>query len=334
MAHPTDLRRARLLALPLLAALTTGCGGGGTDAAGPSNEQRAAAARQTASGHALCAPGLLGDFYWEIGDAGGVRVSGSQGGGSVTATTALNIASASKWPFAAYVLQRHGDSPARVPYLHFTSGYSRFSNLACASTMTVAECMNGGLDADEAAAGTFHYQGGHMQQLAVTLGLGDLHNAALAAEIRAGLGGGFDFDYVSPQPPGGMRTSARAYGGFLRRLLADHADPLRLGAQLGTQAVCTQAAAGCNAADGESFIPEAFHYALGHWVEDDPATMPADNFAYSSAGAFGFYPWVDRDRRLYGLLAREDTNLAVRQGYASLQCGRLIRQAWKTGVAP
>jgi CubicO group peptidase (beta-lactamase class C family) len=222
-----------------------------------------------------------------------------------------------------------------VPYLNFTSGWSNFSNVACRSDGTVAECMNGARNEAEAAAGAFHYQGGHMQQLGVVLGLGPMRNAELGAEVRRVLGPDVPLAYASPQPPGGLRMTPRAYANFLRRLLVDSRNPLRLGAALGTHAVCTSPSMpGCNASSGDdTFLPEPFHYSLGHWVEDNPASTPASNFAYSSAGAFGFYPWVDTERRLYGMVARENTDLSVRQGYASLQCGRLIRLAWKTAVA-
>lgn len=335
MTHPSSPPPSRPLrpAALLCAALLSSCGGGGSSAPTEA-EQRAAAARQTAENHPLCSASAIGDFYWEIGDSTGVLVSGARGS-SVGANTPLLVASASKWPFAAYVVERFGSAGSYRPYLNFTSGYSNFSNVACQSAGTVEECMNGGLNAAEAAAGTFHYQGGHMQQLGIVVGLGAMRNDELGAEVRRVLGTDLALAYVSPQPPGGLRLSPRTYASFLRRLLADSASPLRLGPLLGTDAVCTVASPSCNAApDGDSFLPEPFHYSLGHWVEDNPASTPSSNFAYSSAGAFGFYPWVDTERRLYGMVARENVDLSVRQGYASLQCGRLIRQAWKTGVAP
>ncbi|HET8871960.1 MAG TPA: hypothetical protein VFM48_16065, partial [Aquabacterium sp.] len=82
---------------------------------------------------------------------------------------------------------------------------------------------------------------------------------------------------------------------------------------------------------------EAWHYSIGHWVEDDPAVGDG---SFSSPGAFGFYPWIDSAKRYYGIIAREerkgifsddpDGKPAVR----SVECGRLIREAWETGHAP
>jgi hypothetical protein len=234
----------------MAALLLTACGGGGTAAGdgAPTNAQRAEAARLTAEQNPLCSTGTLGAYYWEVGDASGTLAAGEQGGGAITGNTPMNVASASKWPFAAYVLERRGDEPALVPYLNFTSGYSEFSNLLCQSDGTLAECMNGGRNDDEAARGSFHYQGGHMQQLGVLLGLGALRNDGLGAELRSVLGAELPLAYVSPQPPGGLRTTPHAYARFLRRLLAASADPLQLGAALGRHAVCTVASDTCAAA--------------------------------------------------------------------------------------
>ena len=66
-----------------------------------------------------------------------------------------------------------------------------------------------------------------------------------------------------------------------------------------------------------------------HWVETDP--LVGDG-AFSSAGAFGFYPWVDAGKRFYGIVARQ--SLLSGSGFDSAFCGRLIRKAWLTGVAP
>jgi len=339
--HPHDRRYAALTILSGL--VVASCGGGSTasapPASGPSNAERAAAASTTATTNALCSTATLGSFYWEIGDKSGALASGSTGTGGVNADTVMNIASASKWPFAAYVIQRFGDVVANRPFLNFTSGYSNFDNALCSTTQTVAECNNGAINASEAAAATFHYEGGHMQQFAAADStLSGLHVGALATEINRVIGTDVGLTYVEPQPPGGVRTSARNYAVFLRKLLVGSANPLQLGALLGSHAVCTQPNVNnCNAsAQGAAALPDNFHYSLGHWVEDDPAATPSSNFAYSSAGAFGFYPWVDFDRTLYGLIARESSTGETQgtgEGYSTLQCGRLIRLAWKTAVA-
>ena len=114
--------------------------------------------------------------------------------------------------------------------------------------------------------------------------------------------------------------------------MADSGAPLRLGALLGSNPVCTFPSTTCNAAKPAA-VSEAWHYSLGHWIEDDVATTPSLNFAFSSPGSFGFYPWIDIDRTLYGIVARQsEAFTGVDEGYASAKCGRVLRLAWKTGV--
>jgi CubicO group peptidase (beta-lactamase class C family) len=129
-----------------------------------------------------------------------------------------------------------------------------------------------------------------------------------------------------------VNTDATNYARLLRKMLVGSPAPLRIASLLGSSnyQTCTLTGSPCNAA--YSPTDEDWHYALGHWVEDDAATVAAGNVAYSSAGAFGFYPWVNQARNLYGILAREETG-GTQEGFASARCGQLIRLAYVTGVA-
>lgn len=175
--------------------------------------------------------------------------------------------------------------------------------------------------------GKFYYDGGHMEKHASLLGLGPLNNAGLAAELQSQLGPDVGIRYTQPQLAGGVVSSADDYARFLRKLLAG---ALQMRSLLGTHAVCTNPST-CGT-DQALVTPlpltQSWHYSLGHWVEDDPSTGDG---AFSSAGAFGFYPWIDAGKTWYGVLARMDT--AQGSGVASAQCGGLIRKAWTTGVA-
>jgi len=126
--------------------------------------------------------------------------------------------------------------------------------------------------------------------------------------------------------------SADQYAIFLRKLLAGSPTPLLIGSMLGSDAVCTNPMT-CPTAvfspiPGSANPTESWHYGLAHWIEDDPTVGDG---AFSSPGRFGFYPWVDATRTIYGVLAREAPNGPF--GYDSAVCGRLIRKAWVTGVA-
>lgn len=285
----------------------------------------AAAGSTAQSGSNACA--AVQPFYWEIGNATGARASGSVGGSAYTATSSMNIASASKWLYAAYVVERQGAAlnATDIKYLNFRSGYSSFS--LCLPGQTVDGCLNYLSNGVYSPAndGLFDYGGGHMQKHASLLGLGGFNNASLAAEMQSRLGGDVGLSYSQPQLAGGAVSTPQDYARFLRKLLDG---TLKMGAALGTHAVCTNPAS-CPAGQAvHTPIPasESWHYSLGHWVEDDPVVGDG---AYSSPGAFGFYPWIDAGRAHYGILARQ-----VNQGYyESVQCGRLIRKAWSSGTA-
>jgi hypothetical protein len=296
-------------------------------------DRRAAAATAATQPECLAAAPL----HWSIGDAGGRLAEGQVGSGAPDAGTVMPIASASKWLFAAYVAERRQGvlTSEDIALLNFTSGYTGFD--LCLQRQTVAECQayqgllihNGGFDATQ--VGRFHYSGGHMQRHAVLLGLGSDDNTALAQHIGSVLG--LTLAYTQPQLAGGVATSADVYGSFLRRVLARR---LHMGDLLGAHAVCTNPATCPSAVYSPIAGSLSWHYAIGHWVEDDPA---GGDGAFSSAGAFGFYPWIDRTRSWWGIVARHDTTGLTgddpdqRPARDSAACGARIRAAWITGLA-
>jgi CubicO group peptidase (beta-lactamase class C family) len=162
-----------------------------------------------------------------------------------------------------------------------------------------------------------------MQNHAVLMGLGALDNDGLARELRSQLGRDVALRYSQPQPAGGVVTSAADYARVLRKLLTGE---LALGAQLGQHAVCTNRLR-CPGQALHTPVPlvEAWHYGLGYWIEDDPVFGDG---TFSSAGAFGFYPWINAAVQGYGVIARKG---AMGSGHDSVLCGRLLRKAWADG---
>jgi hypothetical protein len=333
--------RTSALALLFATALVAGCGGGGSDAggaaplpapapSGPSDAQRTTAATSTANGNSSCT--AIAPFYWEIGDRNARLASGSvnaAGSGTVyTASSLMGIASASKWLYGAYVVQKRNAvlSDSDIKFLNFRSGYTDFSQ--CLQGQSIDGCIayqNNGVHSNT-SDGFFAYGGGHMENHAsLAMGLGPLLNAGLASEIRTQLGSDVNLAYTQPQLAGGVATTADDYARFLRKLLGGQ---LQMGALLGTHAVCTNPATCSTALRTPVPGTESWHYSLGHWVEDDPVVGDG---AFSSAGAFGFYPWIDAGKSWYGVLARQV--FASGEGFSSADCGRLIRKAWVTGVA-
>jgi hypothetical protein len=319
-------RHAAIPCLSALVLMLAACGGGGSESTNvsPEDAARVAAANQTATSHPECAISRLGaPFYWEIGDANGVRANGQVGSGAPDASTLMSIASASKWVYAAYAVQRLGLRSQDVPYLNFTSGYTEMVLPLCAVGDTVASCVQGKDGLVASTQNRFFYGSGHMQVHASTvLGIGAMDNGDLTADFARVLGD-HGFTFTQPQMAGGLVANAAGYASFLRRLLRGE---LTLGSALGANKVCTNCASAIAAP-----VPatEFWNYSLGHWVEDDPNVGDG---AFSSAGVLGFYPWISADRTLYGVVARRD-DLEDNSGYESARCGRLIRRAFQTGVA-
>jgi CubicO group peptidase (beta-lactamase class C family) len=329
--------RSHWLVLATAVTALGGCGGGGSSqssvAPPPPSDAASVAATATATNNPLCK--ALGAYYWEIGDVNGRLASGSIGG--VSATTVFNIASASKWIYGAYVVQKRGgvnglNGTGDVPFLNFTSGFANMGNVATALTCfgTVDTCLlaNHGDVLLPTKVSSFDYDSGHMQQHAAVNGLGGMDDGALSAAVSAELG--VTVNYSLPLLAGGVESSATGYAAFLRKILDGS---LLMHDALGAHTTCTNPnQAGCNA----SYSPidessnESWHYSMGHWVEDDPSVN--GDGAFSSAGAFGFYPWIDATKTHYGVIAREDASLGTQHGYESAKCGRLIRHAYATGT--
>lgn len=324
-------RSSRLAALTLMSSvILASCGGGDGEStsSGPTEDARVSASAATVAQNTMCSVSTLGSYYWEIGNANGVLASGSVGAGAPTATTSMWVFSSSKWLYAANVVQKHGVLDSDVPYLNFTSGYSEFGNAPVCTGSTVDECLVGRDGQDPTTIGRFDYDSGHMEKHAsAVMGLGGADNAALAADLNATIGN-YGFSYTVQQLAAGVVVTPQGYAQFLRAMLRGE---LKLAAALGTHKVCANTATpGCNAAFSPDDLPptEAWNYSLGHWVEDDPVV---GDHAFSSAGGGGFYPWIDATKTYYGIIARvRETESGA--GVHSEQCGRLVRQAWTTGV--
>jgi CubicO group peptidase (beta-lactamase class C family) len=208
--------------------------------------------------------------------------------------------------------------------MRMLSGYVSLTYDSCVGAATVSSCFAAASNSTHTASedGRFYYNGGHFQKYAVDLGLGNDDNGALAMHIKSLVGAELAFTYSSPQLAGGVKTTAADYAAFLRKILAGG---LAIHDHLGENAVCTQPST-CSAAD-YSPAPAAWHYSYAHWVEDDPQTGDG---AFSSPGAFGFYPWIDASKTYYGIVAR----YALTSGayIESAKCGAALRKAFITGT--
>ncbi|WPU64186.1 hypothetical protein [Peredibacter starrii] len=285
------------------------------NAVGATLSEQVNAAKKIANTDPSCV--AIRPFYWEIGDGLSALVSGSAGIGAPTAKTELEIASASKWIFSAYVAQKRSGqlTVSDKNHLRFLTGYDQFTS--CLGSQTVDGCFQSGSNNDQtiSSIGKFAYGGGHMQKLAVGMGLGDLTSSGLAVEVNSTLG--IKSSYSSPQPAGGMEMTAQDYGFFLRKLLNNK---LQLSNFLGVNPVCTTESS-CPLSVVSSPAPMGWEYSYGHWVESDGV--------FSSPGKFGFYPWMDKTNGLYGVVGRKS---ADHEAYlTSVECGQKIRNAFFSG---
>jgi hypothetical protein len=295
-------------------------------ASGPDLMTRTAAVEQTISSNSDCTPIL--NFYWEIGDAGGPLASGKVGT-QFDGNSEMKIASASKMVWGAYVVERFKSDLSMIdfPSMSMQSGYTSLDYSSCVNSATVQDCFNAGNNSkqDANAVGHFYYDGGHFQHYAVELGLGPDDNDALSTEFKSVLGQDFAVGFDSPQMAGGMKSTPAAYAAFLRKILSGQ---LALHDQLGAMKICTLPAS-CPTAQYSPAAPYAWDYSYAHWVEDDPTSGDG---AFSSAGAFGFYPWIDASKTYYGIVARY-APLEPKAYLQSAQCGGQLRKAFISGTA-
>ncbi len=263
----------------------------------------------------------IAPFYYEIGNKSHAILGDSIGFKAPDAYTEMDIASASKWIMGAYTVEKlQGRLSANViSLLNFTSGYDQFTK--CGESLTVAECQASGTNGNQTLEniGKFHYNGGHLQKLGVVMGIGALDAQMLGQEMTSVLG--FNVKYFSPQLAGAVETSADEYAKFLRHIMNNE---LLMGRFLGRHAVCASPEFCPDKAVGSPISKELdYDYSLAHWVENDAKTGDG---SFSSAGAFGFYPWVDKYKNFYGIIARKA--LSPGAGQKSMFCGQKIRKAF------
>jgi hypothetical protein len=319
-------------------------------ASGPPTAGSIAAAIATAENNSVCK--AIAPFYLEVGDQSGASATASVGSGSsgpIAASTRMSIASASKWIYGMYVVQKRGGvaglTAQDVNFLHMTSGYTNIPTDMSGATCTAPPAGNDSIDYcltltgptgpfngyNAATAGTFDYGSGHQENHAGQFQpeLNTLDTGSIGSTVAAafGLSGAIDLDYTQPLLAGGIYASANDYTAVLRAVLSNQ---LLMREALGTNQVCAWVGAGCNAAYSP-IDSEQWHYSIGHWVEDD-ASQNNDG-AFSSPGAFGFYPWIDATKTYYGVIARYvPSGGGLQNGLASAQCGALVRRAFATGV--
>ncbi|PTL77181.1 hypothetical protein [Vitiosangium sp. GDMCC 1.1324] len=328
----------------LLALGSIGCGPGGNGLEGLSDTNlgtsRAAltvyeqAAVDTANTSPDCTS--LGDFYWEIG-SGTAKLFGFSRGSTVSETTVLPLASASKWLYASAYVQSKGYvnlGAAEKKQLNFTSGYLESTDdVTCGDVgTTVSECYGSdykNVSYHSGEDGNFFYDGGHMQKLA-TDDMGWRSGTGVASVVswlNGQLGTSLPESSGAVAVAGGFRGSAAHYRVFLQKLLTNqYAMSVRLTAD------AVPAYPGGPGVSNTPWVSGQAYYGLGHWLERELVSDVWRMTGHSSPGLFGFYPWVDAGKSQYMLLARARLIGPEHEGEQSRVCAHKIRKAYELGV--
>lgn len=321
-----------------------GCGPGSDGLAGPSDtdlgSSRAAltvyeqAAVDTANSSQDCTS--LGDFYWEVGN-GTTKLFGFSRGTSVSETTVMPLASASKWLYASAYLQSKGYlnlGADEKKGLNFTSGFLEGNtNATCGDAgTTVSACYGPDYKAvayDDSQNGSFFYGGGHMQKLALD-DMGARTGTGLASVVdwlNGQLGTSFPQSSGAVAVAGGFWGSAAHYRVFLQKLLTNqYAMSVRLNAD------AVPAYPGGPGVAYTPWVTGQAYYGLGHWLERESVNNVWTVTGHSSPGMFGFYPWVEAGKGQYMLLARSRTLTTGGEGEMSRACAHRIHDAYQSGV--
>ena len=183
---------------------------------------------------------------------------------------------------------------------------------------------------------SFNYGNEHMQiaALAITLREGKSVDAIMRERLLGPLGVSAETRYTlgagdNPTYSGGMRSTGEDYARVLAAILradifADRAEFLadRVGAR--PMATVPPAISGNNL---------NWHYGFGFWKEcDGPAYVAACEAApvISSAGAFGFTPWIDFRRGYWAIIITEER---LDQGFDPAQRSIALEQALQPLIA-
>ena len=202
--------------------------------------------------------------------------------------------------------------------MSFTSGLE--SEAACTAdpTLTLAACVDiiAGRDTTAAPGVRFDYGSTHLQvagRMAEVV-TGSSWNALFRERVARPLGLPQEVAYytwpkqargtTNPLIAGGMRASMRDYAKILSLIFhRGHGAGLTLGADALFAAQAREPFAVVIGKSPAVALGLPYHYGLTAWLETTTPRIGSD--ILSSAGAFGFVPWIDRHAGYYAVLGME-----------------------------
>mgnify|MGYP001384478967 CR=1 FL=1 len=202
----------------------------------------------------------------------------------------------------------------------FVTGFDASNPCTFRPGLTLSECVDDFREAGlQAPPGTqFDYGAAHMHvgSVMVEAVTGVAYNDAFAMHLAQPLGLNDDGLRFYTLPAQGIGTTNPLTSGGLQATVAEYSQFLRVVAHAGTvdgvRVVSPELVARMFRNDyttaSVAFSPYTdagydFRYGYGGWLECDGAVAECDVF--SSAGAFGFTPWVDREHGYYAILAMQ-----------------------------
>lgn len=275
--------------------------------------------------------------------------------GSSTPSTTYRSASTSKWVTAVVILdlvdvgllslQDHpqdfidfwpdsGNLAAITlrDLLSFTSGLNNEPLCINRPLVSLESCVadiaaeNGGAPAP---GQQFYYNAAHMQVAGLMAmeasGAESWGQVFAAFQAATGLFPNGVYDLPSQQNPrlaGGMHWRAEEY---LELLAAIYRRTVLTPELIATMATDHTGTAEIVQSPAPSGLP--WRYGLGQWIECE-ASDPCPEQRFSSPGAYGAYPFIDRQHGYFGLLAREGALGSFSEGYAVFKEVEDLLEEW------
>lgn len=300
-----------------------------------------------------------------IGDTNGVIFTFERG--NITATTEVQIASASKmffgWVIWGAIEDGHlslNTNPQNViaewpgddttgrsditldQLLGFTSGFNNppaqpgcISNASFSLSDCVSNIFDGGIDG--APGAEFYYGPEHMQiaALMTVRASGSSINELMNEYIKTPLGLSASTYYPSLENTrysGSMRSTAADYGLVLQAIMSGEFIQDR-DAYLTDRTANVTFGSRPNNVGGTN---RDWHYGFGFWKECDLPNYAQecdDNPIISSPGAFGFTPWIDFENGYWGIVAIENFGLgAIDPVAVSVELEQEIQELMETAL--
>lgn len=270
----------------------------------------------------------LGEFIWEIGDAKKIITRDFSLRGAPPKPDGLTpMHEVSAFVFATYLLERNKGEldDTQVSALTMRSGYNAPMSQSCNIATSVESCY-GHMNTTTGETGAFFYGPGHLQKLAMDMGLGTFRDGDMRDEYGSYIGNSTRFQFESMRMLDGLRMTPDNLSKLLRSIIAGE---LHMYEHLGRDAVCIDPA---NCKDSKILFapsPRTRDYSIGHWVEKD---YDGKLSGYAANGKSGIYVWISANKKYYGYIVPRDTG--TNKSMAGIGCGKAMLDFVNKATAP